>query len=114
ATVNRETGAWPVVDQTGLCGMLRMEQLDGAIAEGQGERSLGQLVPAPDPERLTAEEFPHVHADHSLDSAMRRLAETGLKVLPVVSRTNIRELKGTISMQDILAAYAMGKVEEEA
>jgi tetratricopeptide (TPR) repeat protein len=32
----------------------------------------------------------------------------------VVSRTNIRELKGTISMEDILAAYAMGKVEQEA
>jgi tetratricopeptide (TPR) repeat protein len=75
---------------------------------------LGELVPVPNPEKLTAEEFPHLHADHSLDSAMRRLAESGLKVLPVVSRTNVRELKGTISMQDVLAAYAMGKVEEEA
>jgi tetratricopeptide (TPR) repeat protein len=68
----------------------------------------------PDPERLSAEEFPHLHADQSLDFAMRRLAETGLKVLPVVSRTNIRELKGTISMQGILAAYAMGNVDREA
>jgi len=114
AMVKRETGAWPVVDQAGLRGMLRIAQLDRAIAEGQGERTLGQLVPAPDPGRLTAEAFPHVHADHSLDSAMRRLAETGLKALPVVSRTNIRELKGTISMQDILAAYAMGKVGQDA
>jgi CIC family chloride channel protein len=114
AMVNRETGAWPVVDQAGLRGMLRVEQLDGAIAEGEGERTLGQLVPAPHPDRLTAEKFPHLHADQSLDFAMRRLAETGLKVLPVVSRTNTRELKGTISMQGILAAYAMGKVEEEA
>jgi CIC family chloride channel protein len=112
--VKRETGAWPVVDQTGLCGMLRIEQLDRAIDAGQGERTLGQLVPAPRPDGLGAQDFPHLHADHSLDFAMRRLAETGLKVLPVVSRTNIRELKGTISMQDILAAYAMGKVEQEA
>ena len=65
---------------------------------------------APNPDKLDAEDFPHVHPDHTLDVAMRRLAETGLSVLPVVSRTNIRELKGTISMQDILAAYAMGKV----
>jgi CIC family chloride channel protein len=114
AAVNRDTGAWPVVDQAGLRGMLRSEQLDRAVKEGQGGRTVGQLVPAPDPERLGAEEFPHLHADQSLDIAMRRLAETGLKVLPVVSRTNLRELKGTISMQDILAAYAMGKVEEEA
>jgi tetratricopeptide (TPR) repeat protein len=84
------------------------------MAEGEGERTLGELVPAPHPDRLTAEEFPHLHADQSLDFAMRRLAETGLKVLPVVSRTNIRELKGTISMQDILAAYAMGNVDREA
>ena len=116
AMVNRETGAWPVVGPTGLRGMLRVEQLDRAIAEAEdlGDQTLGELVPAPDPDRLTAEEFPHLHADQSLDSAMRRLAETGLKVLPVVSRTNTRELKGTISMEGILAAYAMGKVEEEA
>jgi CIC family chloride channel protein len=114
AMVEREAGAWPVVDQAGLRGMLSVDQLDRTIEEGQGERTLGQLVPAPHPDRLSAQEFPHLHADHSLDIAMRRLAETGLKVLPVVSRTNIRELKGTISMEDILAAYAMGKVEREA
>jgi len=114
AMVNRDAGASPVVGPSGLRGMLRVEQLDRALAEGKGEWTLGELVPVPNPEKLTAEEFPHLHADHSLDSAMRRLAETGLKVLPVVSRTNVRELKGTISMQDVLAAYAMGKVEEEA
>jgi chloride channel protein, CIC family len=114
AMVHPETGAWPVVDQGGLRGMLSVERLDRAIAESQGERTLDQLVPAPDPDRLGADEFPHLHADHSLDMAMRRLAETGLKVLPVVSRANIRELKGTISMEDILAAYAMGSVDEDA
>ena len=114
ALVNRETGAWPVVGPTGLRGMLRVEQLDRAIAEGQGDWTLGQLVPVPDAERLTAEEFPHLHADQPLDMAMRRLAETGLKAMPVVSRTNLRELKGTVSMQDILATYAMGKVDQEA
>ena len=115
ASVNRETGAWPVVDQAGLRGMLTVEQLDRAWSKkARATQTLGELVPAPDPDRLNAEDFPHLHADHSLDMAMRRLAETGLKVLPVVSRTNIRELKGTISMPDILAAYAMGKVEQEA
>jgi chloride channel protein, CIC family len=44
AMVNRETGAWPVVDQTGLRGMLSVDQLDRAVAEGQGEQTLGQLV----------------------------------------------------------------------
>ncbi|MGD0364428.1 MAG: chloride channel protein [Bryobacteraceae bacterium] len=114
ASVRRETEAWPVVDPVGLRGMLTLERLDRAVAEGQGERTLGDLVPAPKADGLMAQGFPHLHSDHSLDYAMRRLAETGLKALPVVSRTNVRELKGTISMPDILAAYAMGKVELEA
>ncbi len=114
ALVHREEGAWPVVEQAGLRGMLRVEDLDKANEQGQGDLTLGQLVPAPDPDRLGAEEFPHLHIDHSLDTAMRRLAESHLKVLPVVSRTNARELKGTISIEDVLAAYSMGNVEQEA
>jgi len=111
--VKHDAGAWPVVDAAGLRGMLRAEELDKAVADGRGDLTVGQLVPPPDPDRLDADEFPHVHADHPLDNAIRRLAESGLKVLPVVSRTNIREIKGTVSMDDILAAYAVGKVEEE-
>jgi CIC family chloride channel protein len=114
ASVNREAAAWPVVDEGGLRGMLTAAELDQAIAmkEDSGDETLDQLVPAPNPEKLDAEDFPHVHPDHTLDVAMRRLAETGMSVLPVVSRTNIREVKGTISMPDILAAYAMGKVPQ--
>ncbi len=114
ARVNREAGAWPVVDSAGLRGMLRVEQLDRALKQGEGQQTLGQLVPAPHSGHLSAQDFPHLHTDHSLDFAMHRLAETGAKVLPVVSRTNVRELKGTISVEGILAAYAMGNVEQEA
>lgn len=118
AKIQRETGAWPVVDQGGLRGMLSVDRLDRAMKDaqkdGQGDLRLSDLVPAPHPDKLSAQEFPHLHADHSLDFAMRRIAETGLKVLPVVSRTNLLELKGAISMEDILAAYAVGKVEQEA
>jgi len=110
-SANREAGAWPLVDEGGLRGMLTVGQLELAVKEGRGHEKLGQIVPAPDPEKLDSEVFPHVHPDHTLDVAMARLAKTGLGALPVVSRTNIRELKGTISMQDVLAAYAMGKVQ---
>ena len=113
ATVKRETGAWPVVGPGGLRGMLTVEQLDRVMKEGRAEDTLAEFVPIPDPERLDAHEFPHVHADHTLDIAMRRIAETGLPVLPVVSRTNIRELQGVVSMQDILSAYAMGKADPQ-
>jgi CIC family chloride channel protein len=104
--VDHGQGAWPVVDPEGLRGMVTGAQLDEALREGRGDETLARLVPAPSPiEVLTAESFPHVHADHTLDFAMRRMAETGLKVLPVVSRTNIRELEGTISVDDIIAAH---------
>ncbi len=110
--VKKEDGAWAVVDQAGLRGMLRAEQLEQALAANRGEATVGELLPAPKTSHLSAPEFPHLHVDQSLDFAMRRLAETGLKTLPVVSRTDVRELKGTISMEGILAAYAVGQVEQ--
>jgi len=58
-------------------------------------------------EGLTQDVFPHLHADHSLDVALRRIAETGWDVLPVVSRDNLRQWKGTVSLEDILAAYGV-------
>ena len=110
--VDQEVGAWPVVDHNGLRGMLTRAQLDQAVKEGRGRDGLGQIVPVPQQYQLDAEDFPHLHPDHTLDIAMQRLAETGLSVLPVVSRVNPRELKGTVSMQDVMAAYAMGKVDQ--
>jgi CIC family chloride channel protein len=104
----RRHRAWPVADEKGLRGMVSAQRLDQAIADGQGGELLGQLVPEPGPvEDLTQDKFPHLHADHSLDVALRRIAETGWDTLPVVSRDNLRQWKGTISLQDILAAYGV-------
>ncbi|HEY1239200.1 MAG TPA: chloride channel protein [Bryobacteraceae bacterium] len=104
--VDRERGGSPVVDPDGLRGMITVAVLDEAIAAGRGDETVGRLVPAPHPiDELTADIFPHVHADHPLDFAMRRMAESGLTVLPVVSRANIRNLQGTIAVSDIVAAH---------
>jgi len=104
--------AWPVVDEGGLRGMISVQRLEQARAAGQGGDLLGQLVPDPGPmEKLTQDSFPHLHADHTLDVALRKIAETGWQVLPVVSRDNARQWKGTISLQDILAAYGVAKRE---
>jgi tetratricopeptide (TPR) repeat protein len=102
--------AWPVVDNDGLLGMLPAAKLDEALEGGRGWETVGALVASPGPQaRLTAENFPHVHADHTLDLAMRRMAQTGLTTLPVVSRSNVREMTGLISLEDILAAYGLEK-----
>jgi len=78
-SVNREAGAWPVVDAGGLRGMLTVGQLDQAVNEGRGDQKLSWIVPAPNPDKLGSKDFPHVHPDHTLDVAMRRLAETGIE-----------------------------------
>lgn len=110
ATVNREGRAWPVVGRDGLLGMITLAQLEEAMRDGRSQNRLAELLPAPDPRvPLTAENFPHIHADHPLDTAMRRMAEARLDVLPVVSRANLRELVGVISLQDVLAAYGLSK-----
>jgi CIC family chloride channel protein len=110
-----EQGAWPIAGQDGLWGMISSAQLEQAIREGRGDRMLGELLPQPhSQEPLTAENFPHVHDDHPLDTVLRRMAGTGLKVLPVVSRSNLRELKGIVSVQDILNAYGLGNQPRRA
>jgi CIC family chloride channel protein len=112
ARADRRYQAWPVADERGLRGMVSAQRLDQAIADGQGGELLGQLVPEPGPaEDLKQDIFPHLHADHSLDVALRKIAETGWNVLPVVSRDNVRQWKGTISLQDILAAYGVANRE---
>jgi CBS domain-containing protein len=63
---------------------------------------------------LSNKVFPHLHADHTLDVALRRIAETGWKVLPVVSRDNLRQWKGTISLEDILAAYGVSAPQPQS
>jgi CIC family chloride channel protein len=110
ATVHREDGAWPVTGDNGLMGMISMAQLEAAIRQGRATAPLRELLPPLDPSlRLAKINFPHVHADQPLDTAMRRMARAHLNVLPVVSRANLRELMGLISLQDVLAAYEPGK-----
>jgi CIC family chloride channel protein len=102
--------AWPVSGKGGLRGMLSAQQLDQAISDGRGRELLAELVPEPGPvESLTHDDFPHLHTDHTLDVALRKIAETGWNALPVVSRDNVRQWKATVSLQDILAAYGITK-----
>ena len=49
------------------------------------------------------QELPHLHPDHALDVAMRRIGEWPL--LPVVHRADGTKLVGVISLNDILEAY---------
>jgi CIC family chloride channel protein len=113
--LDADRNAWPVMDGGRLAGMITLAQVEQEIAAGHGDRVLGELLPAdvPDP-LLNAEAFPHLHMDHPLDMAMRRMAHTKLNVLPVVGRAEIRDLKGVVSLQDILQAYGVAGEKSEA
>jgi chloride channel protein, CIC family len=97
--------AWPVSDGDGLCGMVRKSELEQAVADGPAGRKLAEMLTA-------GEELPHVHPDHSLSLALERMGSTGLNVLPVVSRANVRELMGIVILDDVLAAYGVGSREK--
>jgi len=101
--VNPEDEAWPVVDQQGLLGMVTAAQLGRTLAAGLDREAVAALL---DPGAAGAHS---IFADDSLDTAMRRMAETGLKVLPVVSRTDLRQLTGVITLPGILGAYGVEK-----
>lgn len=106
--LDADHNALPVMDGGHLAGIITLAQVEQEIAAGHGDRPLGELllVDVPGP-LLTAENFPHLHMDHPLDMALRRMAHTKLNVLPVVGRIDIRDLKGLVSLQDILQAYGV-------
>ena len=52
---------------------------------------------------LSLSPVPHLHPDHTLDTALRYIYDWPL--LPVVHRADFSRLEGVITMPDILRAY---------
>jgi chloride channel protein, CIC family len=98
--------AWPIADAAGLLAMTRSTDLEQAADDGAGNQRVSEVLPAGPP---SADEIPHVHPDHSLSLALERMGTSGLNVLPVVSRANLRQLIGIIALDDILDAYGVMK-----
>src|SRR5271157_1415662 len=112
-SLDEERNAAPVVGEHGLLGMVSLARLQKHVAEGRGGWKLAQILPSYDSsDPLTVENFPHVHVDQPLDVALRHMARAKLNVLPVVSRTNIREMLGVVSLGGILRAYGVTDAEE--
>jgi chloride channel protein, CIC family len=103
--------AWPVLDGGRFVGMVTRERLRRAAREGAGPRPLETIVEVP-PEPHTAERFPHVHADQGLDVALERMGQSGLDVIPVVSRSDVHDLLGLVALADIPTAYSQRGDEE--
>ena len=96
-----DAAAWVVSDECGVRGVLSRRTLEETARAGGAGKRLEEL--------LTKVEFVHVHADHPLIVALERLGASKLEILPVVSRANVRELKGIVTLADVLSLYGVGK-----
>jgi CIC family chloride channel protein len=102
--------AWPVADEQGLLGMVRSSELEQAADDGASNQSVGELLrEASWSGQTVVGDPPHVYPDHSLSVALERMGNTGLNVLPVVSRANVRHLIGMVALDDVLDAYGVAR-----
>src|SRR3954465_11969517 len=100
--------SWPVSDEEGLLGMVRVSDIIEATSGSQRpvtiatimKRARGGSDDAPLP-------FPHVHSDQPLGLALARMGDTGHNALPVVSRANSRMIIGVATIADVLQAYGV-------
>ncbi len=99
--------SWPVADNQGLAGMIAEAELEQAVAEGRGDERLAALLKDRTSGEVRGAGPPHLHPDHSLAVALERLGTSHVDVLPVVSRSDIRELLGVVTLQDILSSFGV-------
>jgi len=84
--VSYDTGRWTLVQKSSL---------QDAQKAGKGPLPLANVLPGA--------RLPRLHADQSLDLALRLIRDAPF--LPVVHRADARHLVGLLSLDDILAAY---------
>ncbi|PYT67508.1 MAG: hypothetical protein DMG42_26640 [Acidobacteria bacterium] len=96
--------AWPVSDRNGVIGVVSLARLRQWAGEGSAGKALRELV--------GADGFPHVHIDHPLHMALDRMGASQLDLLPVVSRANVHQLRGVVTLEDILAQYGVARAAE--
>jgi CIC family chloride channel protein len=89
-----------VADEDGLWGILDAEHFNDVFMESGTLADVFHGKPQQD--------VPHLHVDHSLAIALDRMGSSKLKVLPVVSRANVRQLVGLLTLDAVLNAYGFG------
>jgi CIC family chloride channel protein len=102
--------AWPVADGKQLFGLVTASHLQSVADGGAGHRPISEVLQPMPTGQLDADNFPHVHPDHPLDLALQRMGEIHLDVLPVVSRANVFEVLGVITLADVMRAYGIHSI----
>jgi CIC family chloride channel protein len=95
-----EYRALPVCDERGVIGVVFLQDLKREADDGLAGKPLREI--------FGEDEFPHVHTDHPLYLALDRMGASQLDLLPVVSRADVHQLEGVVTLQDVLALYGVG------
>jgi CIC family chloride channel protein len=90
--------AWPVASDGRLYGVVTLREIE---SQKPGPPQYLRDILSPNAG------FPHVHADHPVSLALERMGSAGVDAIPVVSRANIRQITGIVTLPDILAAYGV-------
>ena len=107
--------AWPIADAAGLLGMARSRDAEQAVDDGASHQRVAVILgDGHAGNQSPADVIPHVHPDHSFSLALERMGSSGMNILPVVSRANLRQLIGVIVLEDVLRAYGVAKPNDGA
>jgi CIC family chloride channel protein len=105
--------SWPVSDELGLVGMVRVRHIAHAMDRGREELTVARLMQiARRSDGEGSVDLPHVHNDQPLSRALARMRDNGHRVLPVVSRANGRIMLGVVTFADILKAYGVESADQ--
>lgn len=105
--------SWPVADEEGLLGMVRVSDIAAATRGAQRPVTVATIMKrARGPDGSQSTELPHVHPDQPLGQALARMGDTGHNTLPVVSRANPRTLVGVVTLSDVLRAYGVERADQ--
>jgi CIC family chloride channel protein len=98
--------AWPVSNARGVVGVVSLKTLRQAFKDNEASKPLSAIG------LIAAEDFPHVHEDHSLNIVLDRMGANQLDLLPVVSRADVHKLLGIVTLQDVLEVYGVAPEKE--
>ena len=90
--------SWPVGDGSYLRGVISSHQIDTSDPPANHIRDLIRNDAS----------YPYVHADHPLSYALEQMRDKNVDVVPVVSRANIHQMSGVVTLTDILSTYGIG------
>jgi CIC family chloride channel protein len=91
-----KANSWPVGEDNRVYGVIGRRELDAPDPAIERVRDL-----------VNRGTFPYVHADHPLGYALQRMKDTGVDALPVVSRADLCDLSGIVTLNKILESYGL-------